>query len=276
MKAVTDWNSIESVSRLATQQEATLGSMNPQLAETLAQLADLYFLAEDYINAESIYWRVLTIRQKALGECHPDTAAALQSLAELYEIQDRYAEAQRFYKWATSVKKSAMLKMHSDRLDATVVKEVEPKLPQISDLQDASCRKCGRKLLDSTVCMYCTQGSFNAAALLKKAQEMLTPNENGGPVNKLSSEDGTEQYKLDEHNIVIGRHPSNQIVFADDKHVSRHHAKLQFIGGDFVLVDNGSANGTYVNGQRIQVPTKLKSGDVILMGSKKLIDGFGK
>src|ERR1700752_2938006 len=98
-RAVTDWNSVDSVSKLAKEQEDTLGPHSPQLAQTLTQLADLHFIAADYLKAEPLYWRVLTIRQKALGEWHPDTAQTLQNLAELYEIQDRYAEAQRFYLW---------------------------------------------------------------------------------------------------------------------------------------------------------------------------------
>jgi tetratricopeptide (TPR) repeat protein len=273
MKAATDWTSIESVSRLVAEQEATLGSTSPQLADTLTQLADLYFVAEDLINAEGIYWKVLTIRQKALGEFHLATADTLQDLAQLYELQDRYAEAERFYKWATSVRKSSMLKKHSDTLDRTISINLENKLPTISDLQNAACNKCGRRMLDSIVCMYCTQGEFNAQQFMEKL-ETSAARDNSGPVNKLTSMDGKETHKLDHPNITVGRHPSNDIVFPEDKHVSRHHATIKYASGDFVIIDNDSANGTYLNGEKVKGPVKLKRYDVLTIGTKNLVAGF--
>src|SRR5579884_2970400 len=110
MSTATDWTSTESVNKLAQEQERFYGPHSLELAQTLTRLGDLYFVAEDFANAETCYWRVLGIRQKILGQAHADTAATLINLAELYEIQDRYAEAQRFYQWATEAKKQAMLK----------------------------------------------------------------------------------------------------------------------------------------------------------------------
>ena len=48
----------------------------------------------------------------------------------------------------------------------------------------------------------------------------------------------------------IGRAEDNDIVVADPA-VSRHHAELRNVGGQYHLVDLGSNNGTFVNGQRI-------------------------
>ena len=50
--------------------------------------------------------------------------------------------------------------------------------------------------------------------------------------------------------VVIGRVPGNDIIL-DDPQVSRHHASLTLEGGQWVLRDLGSTNGTTVNGQPV-------------------------
>jgi hypothetical protein len=62
----------------------------------------------------------------------------------------------------------------------------------------------------------------------------------------------------------MGRAPDNHIV-VNDREVSRRHAVLKREGTHYVLEDLGTANGTFVNNQRIQRYT-LVSGDVIRLG----------
>jgi pSer/pThr/pTyr-binding forkhead associated (FHA) protein len=63
--------------------------------------------------------------------------------------------------------------------------------------------------------------------------------------------------------ITIGRKPSNNIMFpADFKSISRNHAEIIREGNIFRLVDH-SANGTFVNGKRVQ-EGYLKDGDVLM------------
>jgi len=63
----------------------------------------------------------------------------------------------------------------------------------------------------------------------------------------------------------IGRAEDNDIVVADPA-VSRHHAELRNAGGQYHLVDLGSNNGTFVNGQRITA-APLSPGDVVVIGT---------
>ncbi len=65
--------------------------------------------------------------------------------------------------------------------------------------------------------------------------------------------------------VAMGREKDNTIVVADQK-VSRHHAVLTPMGNTFVIHDQGSANGTYVNGVQIGQPTRLHDNDKIVLG----------
>jgi pSer/pThr/pTyr-binding forkhead associated (FHA) protein len=65
---------------------------------------------------------------------------------------------------------------------------------------------------------------------------------------------------------VIGRDPVCT-VFVDDATVSRHHARITLSGGEAVLEDLGSKNGTTVNGRPPGSPCVLRHGDAVLLGS---------
>jgi len=66
----------------------------------------------------------------------------------------------------------------------------------------------------------------------------------------------------------IGRVRPNDVVVADPR-VSRSHAMVRMLGtGRFYLMDVGSVNGTYINGERLVVPHELKDGDQIRVGSQ--------
>lgn len=60
----------------------------------------------------------------------------------------------------------------------------------------------------------------------------------------------TAVHTIDQLVVTIGRAPENNVVLSDLL-VSRHHAILRRSGGQWELVDANSANGTYVNGNRI-------------------------
>ncbi len=65
----------------------------------------------------------------------------------------------------------------------------------------------------------------------------------------------------------IGRSPANDIVL-NYQDVSSSHAQLvETVNGEMVIADTGSTNGTYVNGQKINMHT-LRPGDTILIANK--------
>lgn len=69
--------------------------------------------------------------------------------------------------------------------------------------------------------------------------------------------------------LTIGRRASCQVVLDDDV-VSRVHAALEPIAGDWALLDEGiSRNGTFVNGERI-VSRRLADGDRLRFGKTEM------
>jgi serine/threonine-protein kinase len=55
-----------------------------------------------------------------------------------------------------------------------------------------------------------------------------------------------------------------------DSEVSRQHAVITFDGTGFTLRDLNSSNGTFVNGERVEIERPLRHGDVIQIGTTKL------
>ena len=71
--------------------------------------------------------------------------------------------------------------------------------------------------------------------------------------------------------LSIGRAPQNVIDLAWDTEVSRLHAELECIGGEWTVSDDGlSRNGTYVNGTRISGRQRLRDGDVVRVGRTQI------
>ena len=58
-----------------------------------------------------------------------------------------------------------------------------------------------------------------------------------------------EQRELNAARTTIGRAKDNDIVLANP-HVSGRHAVIEREGASFTLVDNASANGSFINGTR--------------------------
>jgi DNA-binding CsgD family transcriptional regulator len=67
--------------------------------------------------------------------------------------------------------------------------------------------------------------------------------------------------------LSIGRNASNDVSLSWDGEVSRLHAELERIGGEWTVSDDGlSRNGTFVNGSRVGGRVRLRDGDVIRVG----------
>ena len=86
--------------------------------------------------------------------------------------------------------------------------------------------------------------------------------------------DEGRQFELTLPVHTVGR-DSNSSIRLHDTEVSRRHAEFRLVDGEYTLVDVGSANGTFVNGQQIQ-EAHLQAGDRIQIGQTVLVYSAGR
>lgn len=99
---------------------------------------------------------------------------------------------------------------------------------------------------------------------------------NGSVQRAAPASTASQSYPLDPNDpqITIGRVGCD--VTLESPQVSRFHAQIDRApGGGAILRDAGSSNGTFVNGERLGGPHTLRAGDVIQIGSFKLVYNIG-
>ncbi|MDQ4029818.1 MAG: zinc-ribbon and FHA domain-containing protein [Actinomycetota bacterium] len=131
------------------------------------------------------------------------------------------------------------------------------------------CARCGARLLKED-----TGDATQAFAPVEPGDESaLLAEELGikGPALVVRSGGGRagETFHPQGDRTTIGRSPDCGI-FLDDVTVSRRHAVLVEDEGAFVIEDQESLNGTFVNRRRIDEPTRLDDGDEVQIGKYRL------
>ena len=89
------------------------------------------------------------------------------------------------------------------------------------------------------------------------------------PFLKFEEGDGREIPLISGDVWKIGRGEQNAIVLIHDM-VSRNHAMIQQLDGEFYLIDMDSRNGSFLNGQRLTAPAALRDGDRLSFGKSRL------
>src|SRR5215470_6255723 len=75
--------------------------------------------------------------------------------------------------------------------------------------------------------------------------------------------------KIDKMRMTVGRSSRNDICISDP-FASRIHAEVRREGDNYLLVDLGSANSTYLNHQKMTGPIRLQSGDRFRIGETEI------
>jgi predicted component of type VI protein secretion system len=102
---------------------------------------------------------------------------------------------------------------------------------------------------------------------LKQQGTILSSQKKPGIHLKAKMEDGKEfEYHLWQTEIMIGRGSHCDISLTDDA-LSANHARISFHHAQWWLEDIGSTNGTFLNKDRISVPTVIISGDNFKCGN---------
>lgn len=149
-------------------------------------------------------------------------------------------------------------------------------LPQDQAAAQSAGAAPAEPAVDPSVCQFCGQkkdASGNCSCSVGVgASPFATPSASNG-VPKLVGSQGTYSghiFEISGDSAVIGREAGNDIAFAlsNDSTVSRRHATISKSNGDYFIRDEGSSNGTFVNGAKI-TSQKLTPGDEVQIGGTK-------
>lgn len=90
-----------------------------------------------------------------------------------------------------------------------------------------------------------------------------------------------QRFEIKKATTVLGRKSDSDIVFPQDKPVSRHHAQIENLNGSLYLSEiisleaDGSRKrpvyGTFINDQQIEGAVRLKDGDLIRLGKRVVL-----
>ncbi len=116
--------------------------------------------------------------------------------------------------------------------------------------------------------------SFASRRKTQFRRELSAP-QPGHPTVVLAVEEGAavgERFAVESNPFWIGSAEGNDLLVAEDTHLSGNHACLQFHEGTLLLYDNQSTNGTFVNGERLSdVPAVVGPGDRIRAGHSTFV-----
>jgi FHA domain len=147
------------------------------------------------------------------------------------------------------------------------------------------CSECGASLLASTRSRETTAALNKAAAGGPSSVEELMPTTVDAPAPSTAPSvclvvinSGRRIVVDGGQELLVGRKDNQRGIYPDvdlgldggyDAGVSRRHAIIAPQGGGFMLEDLASANGTFVNGRRLQpqAPVPVRSGDEVKFGT---------
>jgi hypothetical protein len=131
------------------------------------------------------------------------------------------------------------------------------------------CSRCGALLVHEEIGAETTM-SFTPEDGNEESTELVEDVGIKGPALVVRSGGGRtgETFYPKGERTLVGRSPDCDI-FLDDVTVSRKHAVLLDRGGTFVVEDQGSLNGTFLNRRRIE-SAELEDGDELQIGKYRL------
>jgi hypothetical protein len=175
------------------------------------------------------------------------------------------------YKWSQSGGMAATLKKAGIEVSGpaapsdagTPWQPNAPAAPVISD--PTVCQFCGMKKDPSGACACTLSGAAistgpSSPAVLTQPRLVATMGVYSGSIFPINP-NGTP--------VTMGREPSNTIPLDNDTTVSRRHAAIRAENGGYVVSDEGSSNGVYVNGVRINGSQPLRPGDEVQVGNTR-------
>ncbi len=132
-----------------------------------------------------------------------------------------------------------------------------------------TCLRCGAA--NNPQNHFCTTCGYDLSGARARSDRHVLPN--GNPLRcRILVRNGPLAgcaYLLHQDATTLGRSAENDVSIPDGT-ISRHHARLSFKKGHWLLEDLGSSNGSFVNGQRVTSPKTLNHGDEVRLGDDVL------
>lgn len=131
--------------------------------------------------------------------------------------------------------------------------------------QPGTCLRCGAA--NNPRNRFCTNCAYDLSGARARVDRYKTPT--GHPLRcRIIIRNGpmtNHAFVLHQDITTLGRTAGNDVVIQDAT-VSRFHARLFFHNGQWSIEDLQSANGTFVNGKRVNRPIPLQNGDELRLG----------
>jgi FHA domain len=89
-------------------------------------------------------------------------------------------------------------------------------------------------------------------------------------VEQSSILDPGSEFELDAAEVTIGRSGQNDVPLEGDEFASARHVRIEPRSDGVWVLDLGSTNGTFVNGERLEAARRLAPGDVVRIGETEL------
>lgn len=132
------------------------------------------------------------------------------------------------------------------------------------------CFRCGT--VNNPVNRYCIYCAYDLAAHRIVNDRFLAST--GRPLHcRLIFRNGPfarRAFMLHQDVTTIGRGMGSDVLLQDQT-ISRQHARLTFMGGQWIIEDVNSSNGVFVNNKRIRRPLALAHGDLVRCGDVECV-----
>ena len=197
-------------------------------------------------------------KAKKASEAGSGSSVILQFVAGLIFLAVVIAVVYAIVKSKGISAESALKKMGVELPSDQAAQPTQPSAPTIDP---SVCEFCGQKKDVSGSC---------ACTVSPAASPFGAPAQSAGSGPRIIGIQGayTGQIFPISGTAVIGREPERDIALVNDTTVSRRHASITAANGGFTIKDEGSANGTFVNGAKI-TEQKLTPGDEIQLGGSR-------
>lgn len=138
---------------------------------------------------------------------------------------------------------------------------------------DQKCGRCGGMVNAAGQCGFCGPSTLSSGTDSGDISSFISQPSGQASMHgaMLVNKETNERYPLSQSVSKIGRDKANNISLNNDSYISRHHAWVLFIKGNYFVEDLGSTNGTLLNGDVLSERKQIFPGDRIKFGRTELV-----